>query len=56
VGAEYGANIITVIVTIFGDAVDIAIIYYITEFMHPEISIFRNTAVTNVIQVFTVGQ
>jgi hypothetical protein len=41
----------------------IAVIYYITEFRHPEISIFRNTAVTNirkyqtyVIQVCTVGQ
>jgi hypothetical protein len=43
--------------------IDIAIIYYITEFTHPEISIFRNTAVTNiriyqtyVIQVCIVGQ
>jgi hypothetical protein len=42
---------------------DIAIIYYISEFKYPEISIFRNTAVTNirkyqtyVIQVCTVGQ
>jgi hypothetical protein len=42
---------------------DIAIIYYITEFELSEISIFLNTAVTNirkyptyVIQVCTVGQ
>jgi hypothetical protein len=27
--------------------IDIAIIYYITQFKHPEISIFRNTAVRN---------
>jgi uncharacterized protein YbcV (DUF1398 family) len=27
---------------------DTAIIYYITEFKQPEISIFRNTAVTNI--------
>jgi hypothetical protein len=28
--------------------IDIAIIYDIMEFMNPEISIFRNTAVTNI--------
>jgi hypothetical protein len=68
VGAEHGANIITGIDKIFGERkfsknTLIAIIYNITEFKHPEISIFRNTAVTNirkyqtyVIQVCTVGQ
>jgi hypothetical protein len=42
--------------------IETEIIYYIAEFKHPEISIIRNTAVTNirkyqtyVIQVFTVG-
>jgi hypothetical protein len=72
VDAENFANIITAIVQYserenFGEhlkiLIDIAIIYYITEFKHPEISIFRNTAVTNIrkyqtylIQVCTVGQ
>jgi hypothetical protein len=36
----------------FGEYLDIlinsAIIYYITKFKYPEISIFRNTAVTNI--------
>jgi hypothetical protein len=57
VGAENFASIITAIVTTFavrkfGERlkilIDIAIIYYITEFKHPEISIFRNTAITNI--------
>jgi hypothetical protein len=72
VGAEHGANIITAMVTIFGERkfgehlkilICIEIIYYITEFKHPKISIFLNTAVTNirkyhtyVNQVCTVGQ
>jgi hypothetical protein len=48
VGAEHDANIITAIVTIFGERenfgehlnilIDIAIIYYITEFKHFNIS------------------
>jgi hypothetical protein len=57
VGAKHDAYIITAIVTIFGERkfrrslkilIDVAIIYYITEFKHPEISILRNTAVTNI--------
>jgi hypothetical protein len=43
--------------------IDIAIIFYITEFKDPEISIFRNTEVTNItkyqtyiILVCTVGE
>jgi hypothetical protein len=57
VGAEHGANIITAIVKYservkLGEhlkmLIDIAIIYYITEFMPPEISISRDTAVTNI--------
>jgi hypothetical protein len=72
VGTEHGADIITAVVTVFGERkfrrnlkmlIDIAIIYYITEFMHLDISIFGNTAVTNirkyqtyVMQVCTVGQ
>jgi hypothetical protein len=57
VGAEHGANIITAIVTIFGERTfqrkfeyfnrhcDYC---YTTVFKHPEISIFRNTAITNI--------
>jgi hypothetical protein len=72
VGDENFASIITAIVTTFGERtfrrtleilMDIVIIYYITEFKHPEISIFRNTAITNirkyrtyVIQACTVEQ
>jgi hypothetical protein len=57
VSAKHDANIIMKIVNNirrenFGEHLkiltDIAIIYYITEFKHPEISIFRNTAVTNI--------
>jgi hypothetical protein len=70
VGAENFASIITAMVNNirrenFGEhlkiLIYIAVIYYITEFKHPEISIFRNTAVTNirkyqtyVIQVCTI--
>jgi hypothetical protein len=69
VGVEHGANITTALHTIFVERKfrrtleNYNIIYYITEYMHPQISIFRNTAVTNitkyqtyVIHVCTVGQ
>jgi hypothetical protein len=72
VGAENFASIITTIVKYserdnFEEhlkmLIDTAIIYYITEFKHSEISIFPNTALrnirkypTSVIQVCTVGQ
>jgi hypothetical protein len=57
VGAKHVANIITPIVIYY------YYIYYNTEFKFPEISIFRNNAVTNIrkyqtcaIQICTVGQ
>jgi hypothetical protein len=60
VGAS--AHIITAIDSIYRERkfrrtlenlIDIAIIYYITEFKRPEISIFRNTAVTNIRKYYT---
>jgi hypothetical protein len=47
VGAKQGANIMTGIMTTFGERIseNIAIIYYITEFKHSKSSVFRNTAV-----------
>jgi hypothetical protein len=58
VSAKHGANIITGIKITFGEGkkfgehlkmlTDIGIIYYITEFKHSEISVFRNIAVTSI--------
>jgi hypothetical protein len=65
VGAQHGENNITAIVTIYRERtfrkhlkilIDTVIIYYITKFKHSEISIFRNTEVTNIIkyQVYVI--
>jgi hypothetical protein len=71
VGAKHCANIVTGIMTAFGEEnfgehlkilLRIANIYYITEFKHSENLIFRNTADTNIknvryiFQVCTVPQ
>jgi hypothetical protein len=57
VGAEHVVNTIMAIVNIFRGGkcgvhlkilIYIPIIYYIKEVKHPEISIFRHTAVTNI--------
>jgi hypothetical protein len=71
VGAKHGENVITGIMTTFegrkiGEQlkilIDIAIIYYITEFKHSERSILGNTALTTleniryIFKVCTVAQ